>query len=44
LLIASGAKLDLKDKWQNTALIYAAASGHSEIANSLIAAGASLDV
>jgi ankyrin repeat protein len=32
------------DKYQRTALIAAAERGHTEITNSLIAAGASLDV
>jgi len=42
-LIAAGASLDEKDKYQKTALIIAARYGRTEIAKLLIAAGASLD-
>jgi len=42
-LISVGAKLDVEDGYQSTALSWAAREGRTEIANSLIAAGAKLD-
>jgi ankyrin repeat protein len=36
--------MDVKDSEDRTALIWAAEIGHTDIANSLITAGASMDV
>jgi ankyrin repeat protein len=43
LLIAAGASLDFKSKYQKTALLYVVERGLTEFAKLLIAAGASLD-
>jgi ankyrin repeat protein len=43
LVITAGGSLELKDDHQMVALLIAAHHGHTEIAKSLITAGASLD-